>query len=234
VTEPGQTRIEPTPIRAAIGRRMSASKREAPHFYVATEIEMDALLDAIAAHNVGRDPDRRATVTAFLVRAVALALTEHPEFNAVWDGDALYRVDAVNIGVAIALEDGLIAPALLDCGPRDVDDLAAGLGELVTRARAGRLRSTEISDATFTVSNLGMFAVTAFTAIITPPQVSILATGATEPRAVVRDGEIVVRRIMTATLSSDHRAVDGASAARFLGTLKKRLEEPVGWALDRA
>jgi pyruvate dehydrogenase E2 component (dihydrolipoamide acetyltransferase) len=234
VTELGRTRIEPTPIRAAIGRRMSASKREAPHFYVATEIEMDALLDAIAAHNVGRDPDRRATVTAFLVRAVALVLTEHPEFNAVWDGEALFRVDAVNIGVAIALEDGLIAPALLDCGPRDVDDLAAGLRELVTRARAGRLRPAEISDATFTVSNLGMFAVTAFTAIITPPQVSILATAAAESRAVVRDGEIVVRRIMTATLSSDHRAVDGASAARFLVTLKKRLEEPVGWAVDRA
>ncbi len=230
MTELGRTRVEPTPIRAAIGRRMSASKREAPHFYLATEIEMDALLDATAAHNVGRDPDRRVTVTAFLVRAVALALADHPEFNAVWDGDTLYRVDAVNIGVAIALEDGLIAPALLDCGARDVEDLAAGLGELVARARAGRLRLAEISDATFTVSNLGMFAVTAFTAIVTPPQVSILATAATEPRAVVRDGEVVVRRMMTATMSCDHRVVDGASAARFLETLKARLEEPAGWA----
>jgi pyruvate dehydrogenase E2 component (dihydrolipoamide acetyltransferase) len=222
--------VEPTPIRAAVGRRMSASKRDAPHFYLSTDIEMDALLATVEERSVGRPHAERATVTAFLARAVVLSLTEHPEFNAVWDGDSLFRARSIHLGIAIALEDGLIAPALLDCRDRDVDSLATGLGDLVGRARAGKLRSAEISAATFTLSNLGMFAVSGFAAIINPPQVGILATAATEPRAVVRNGEIVVRRLLTATLSADHRAVDGAGAARFLGTLKRLIEGPTAWA----
>ena len=133
-------------------------------------------------------------------------------------------VDAINIGVAIALDDGLIAPALLDCRERGVEDLAAGLADLVARTRAGKLRGPEIADGTFTLSNLGMFEVTQFTAIITPPQVAILATARTEPRAVVRDGAVVARQVMTATLSSDHRVVDGVGAARFLATFKGLVE----------
>ena len=136
------------------------------------------------------------------------------------------RWDAINIGVAIALDDGLIAPALLDCRDRGIADLAAGLGDLVTRTRAGKLRAPEIGEGTFTLSNLGMFDVTAFTAIITPPQVAILATARTVERPVVRDGEVVIRRVMTATLSSDHRVVDGVGAAGFLGTLKTLIEAP--------
>lgn len=225
----GRVRIEPTPVRAAIARRMAASKREAPHFYVSTEIEMDALLETLRARNE-RGAGGRATVTALLVRATALALTEHPMFNAVWDGDAVYRVDSLNIGVAIALDDGLIAPALLDCRDRDVVDLAAALGDLVARARAGRLRAAEIGGATFTLSNLGMFDVTAFSAIITPPQVAILAVGRTAPRPVVRDDTVVVRQVMTATVSADHRVVDGVAAANFIATFKARLEAPQGWA----
>jgi pyruvate dehydrogenase E2 component (dihydrolipoamide acetyltransferase) len=218
-----------TPIRAAIGRRMSASKRDAPHFYVSTDIEMDGLIDAIAAADAGRDEGRRATVTAYLLRAVALTLAKHPEFNAIWEGADLYRAGEINLGVVIALDNGLIAPALLDCRDRSVDELASGLADLATRARAGRLRPAEISDATFTLSNLGMFDVTSFTAIVAPPQVAILATGTAQPQAVVRAGTVVVRTMMTATLSADHRAVDGAEAARFLGTLKGLLEEPDTW-----
>ena len=224
MTEAERVLVEPSRMRAAIGRRMVASKREAPHFYVSTDVEMDALLGAVEARNASGG--ERVTVTACLVRAVADALTEHPELNAVWDGEALYRVNRLNIGVAIALDDGLIAPALLDCAGRDVADLASALGDLATRARAGRLRSPELAEATFTVSNLGMFDVSAFTAIITPPQVAILATGRTEARPVVRDGEVVVRSLMTATVSADHRAVDGAGVARFLGTLKGKLQQP--------
>jgi pyruvate dehydrogenase E2 component (dihydrolipoamide acetyltransferase) len=230
VTGDGRTRIEPTPIRAAIARRMSASKREAPHFYVATDIEMDALLEAITRRNERGGDAPRATVTSYLIRAVALTLVEHPIFNAVWDGDAVVQVETLNIGVAIALDGGLIAPALLDCRGRTLDDVGTGLTDLVARARAGRLRAAEIGEATFTVSNLGMFDVTAFTAIITPPQVAILATARTEPRPVVRGEEIVVRRMMTATLSADHRVVDGVAVARFLGTLKGLLETPADWA----
>jgi pyruvate dehydrogenase E2 component (dihydrolipoamide acetyltransferase) len=217
-------------MREAIARRMIQSKQEAPHFYVSTEIELDRLNAAVDRHNADREPAARATLTAYLIKGVAQALTEHPAFNAVWDGETLERWDAVNVGVAIALDDGLIAPALLDCASRDVDDLAAGLADLAARTRAGRLRAPEMTDATFTLSNLGMFEVTQFTAIVTPPQVGILATGRAYERPVVRDGGIVVRRIMTATLSADHRAVDGAAAARFLGTLKALLEAPGPWA----
>lgn len=217
-------------MRRAIARRMVESKQSAPHFYLSTEIDMSALLDAVDAGNAGRAREERVTVTAYLLRAVALTLAEHPAFNAVWNGDVVERVDAINIGVAIALDEGLIAPALLDCRDRAVEDLAAGLGDLVTRTRAGKLRPPEINDGTFTLSNLGMFDVTQFTAIITPPQVAILATARTVERPVVRDGQVTTARVMTATISSDHRVVDGVGAARFLATLKGLLEAPGEWA----
>ena len=226
----GRHPVTQGPMRRAIARRMTESKQQAPHFYLSTEIEMDALMAATDRANHGRAREERVTVTAYLVRAVALTLAEHPAFNAVWNGEVIERVDAVNIGVAIALDDGLIAPALLDCRERGVADLAAGLSDLVARTRAGKLRAAEIAEGTFTLSNLGMFEVTAFTAIITPPQVAILATARTVERPVVRDGEIVVRRVMTATLSSDHRVVDGAGAAGFLGTFKGLIEAPADWA----
>ena len=217
-------------MRRAIARRMTESKQQVPHFYLSTEIEMNALLATADAANAGRAREDRVTVTAYLLRAVALTLREHPAFNAVWNGDIVEQVDAINLGVAIALDEGLIAPALLDCADRGVADLAAGLTDLVTRTRAGKLRAPEIGEGTFTLSNLGMFDVTAFTAIITPPQVAILATARTVERAVVRDGSVTVRRVMTATLSSDHRVVDGVGAARFLGTLKGLVEAPGDWA----
>lgn len=216
-------------MRAAIGRRMVQSKQQAPHFYVSADVEMEALAGRAAARNEGRPREERVTLTAYLLRALALTLRDHPAFNAVWDGETLVRVDAVNIGVAIALDDGLIAPAILDCADRPVDDLASALSDLVARTRAGKLRGPEITDATFTLSNLGMFEVSSFTAIVTPPQVAILATAKTDLRAVVRDGEVVARRILTATLSSDHRAVDGVGAARFLETFKHLVEAPDDW-----
>lgn len=221
-------------MRRAIARRMTESKQTAPHFYLSTEVAMDALLDRVDGTNEGRAREDRITVTAYLLRAVALTLAEHPAFNAVWNGDVVERVDAINLGVAIALDDGLIAPALLDCRDRSIADLAAGLGDLVGRTRAGKLRAAEINDGTFTLSNLGMFDVTQFTAIITPPQVAILATARTVERAVVRDGQVGVARVMTATLSSDHRVVDGVGAARFLATLKGLLESPESWASTEA
>lgn len=229
-TPPGRHPVSPSPMRRAIARRMVESKTTAPHFYLSTEVEMDALLAAVDRANDGRSREDRVTVTAFLVRAVALTLAEHPAFNAAWDGDVVERWDAINIGVAIALDDGLIAPALLDCRDRTIADLAAGLSDLVARTREGKLRAPEIGEATFTLSNLGMFDVTAFTAIITPPQVAILATARTVDRPVVRDGAVVIRKVMTATLSSDHRVVDGVGAARFLATLQGLLEAPSAWA----
>ena len=227
----GRHAVSQSPMRRAIARRMVESKQHIPHFYLSTEIEMDDLLDLVDAANAGRIREDRITVSAFLLRALALTLVEHPAFNAAWNGDVIERWDAINIGVAIALDDGLIAPALLDCRERTVTDLATGLADLVARTRIGKLRAPEIGEGTFTLSNLGMFDVTSFTAIVTPPQVAILATARTVERPVVRDGALTTRRIMSATLSSDHRVVDGVGAARFLGTLKGLLEVPAEWAV---
>jgi len=226
----GRHPVTPTPMRAAIARRMVQSKQSAPHFYVSRDLEMDIALDSLAALNVDRAADERISVTALVVKALALTLQGNPAFNAVWSGETLERVDAVNIGVAIDLgEGGLIAPALLGCEARSTAAIGAALRDLVTRSRAGRMRAAEISEGTFTLTNLGMLGVTSFTAIITPPQVATLATGITEARPVVRDGQVVVRRMMSATLSSDHRAVDGAGAARFLADLQARFWAPAEW-----
>lgn len=205
---------------------MAESKQRAPHFYETAEVEMDAALAFLERLNAERPRDERITVTALLLRALTAALVEHPSFNALWEGDVLVRSDAVNIGVAIDVPDGLLAPAVLSCEILDLPGTAERLRDLTARTKLGRLRAAEWSDATFTLSNLGRSEVVQFTAIVVPPQVAILATGRIEPRAVIRDGTVAIRRIMSATLSSDHRAVDGAAAARFLGTLKASLERP--------
>lgn len=221
-----------SPIRAAIARRMTQSKQQAPHFYVEAELEVDAILTVLNALNSPTRGGERVTVTACLVKAVALALASHPEFNAVWRGEGPEQVEAINVGVAVALDDGLVAPAILDCAGRDLFDINGALRDLVSRTRAGRVRPSELNDPTFTISNLGMYAdVSAFTAIITPPQVAILAAARIEPRPVVRTDAVVVRHLMSVTLSADHRAVDGAAAARFLGTLAASVRAPEAWML---
>ena len=228
--KPGRTPVTFTPMRAAIGRRMVESKSKAPHFYVSTDIEMEAVTAANNTLNEGKSGDDRVTITAWLVRALAQSLAAAPALNAVWNGETLERVDQMNIGIAIAIPDGLIAPALLDCGSKDLATISSELRDLVARTKANKLKPAEFADATFTLSNLGSFPVTQFTAIVTPPQVAILATGRSEQRAVVRDGAVVARQMLTATLSADHRAVDGALVAAFLGDLKSRLESPEGLA----
>ncbi|MFL5953304.1 MAG: 2-oxo acid dehydrogenase subunit E2 [Gaiellaceae bacterium] len=220
----GRSLVELSPMRAAIARRMVDSKREAPHFYVQSEVSMAAALDFVARlRSVAPAP---VTVTALLARACAVALGAHPRLNAVWSERGLERLDAVNLGVAVALEDGLIAPALLGADALSLAETGDALKDLVARARAKRLRAPELSEGTFTLSNLGMFDVSAFTAIVVPPQVAILATGKTIERAVVLDGEIVARPVMAVTVSADHRAVDGADVAVFLETFKSLLEAP--------
>ena len=220
------TLLPQTPMRKAIARRMSDSKREAPHFYASTEIEMDEA-GALVAEESDR-AGRRITATAALVRACVLALRESPRVNSVWTDEGLLQAEDVNIGVAVALDDGLIAPALLAADRLDLQATAAALDDLADRARTGKLRASEVSDATFTLSNLGMFQVSAFAAIVTPPQVAILATGRSMPRVLPGETGPRVVSVMTATLSADHRALDGADAARFLGTLKETLERPRG------
>ena len=226
----GRHLVELTPMRKAIARRMTNSKQQAPHFYESIEIEMDALLAALASHNRGREKERRATVTAALVCALAAALRTHPAFNAVWDGDKLQEVDAVNMGIAVDLPDGLIAPALLGCEGMNLDRdcrVAPRFGRAHARPQAPRAPRCPRRPSRF--RTLAGFPIDSFTAIVVPPQVAILATGRATERPVVHDGSVTVRRVMTATLSADHRAVDGAAAARFLADLKGSLEVPAGW-----
>ncbi|MFN2629891.1 MAG: 2-oxo acid dehydrogenase subunit E2 [Gaiellaceae bacterium] len=211
-------------MRSAIARRMVKSKQEAPHFYVATEVVMDA---AVAeTERLAAESGERVTLTSLLVRAAAAGLRAHAELNAVWGEEGLLRMRSINVGVAVALDDGLIAPALIGCDALTTLEVSAALRDLVERARTGKLRGSELTDATFTLSNLGMFEVSAFAAIVTPPQVAILATGRAY-RVPRYDGDrLVPRLVLTATLSADHRAVDGAEAGRFMNTFKQALENP--------
>lgn len=222
----GRSVVPQTKMRRAIARAMSLSKSAAPHFYVSTEVTMSAALSALEEVNTGRRREQRASLTALLIRFVALTLAEEPRFNAHYTDEGHVLVDDINVGVAIALDEGLIAPALLDCAGLGVTEISERLRDLSHRAREGRLRAAEMMGATFTVSNLGMYDVSSFAAIVNPPQVAILATGRTMSRPVVVDGDVVVRPVMTTTLSADHRAIDGVDAARFLGLFKARIENP--------
>lgn len=217
---------ELTPMRRVIGRRMAASKREAPHFYLTSEIVLDPATSLV--DRLKRQTGQRVTFTAVLVRACVVTLKEHPMLNAVWSGDELLIAEEANVGIAIALDEGLLAPAIFERDARDIASTARALESLVSRARGGKLRRAEITDATFTVSNLGMFEVSSFMPIIAPPQIAILGIG--KPARVPRyeREEIVPHSVVTATVSADHRAVDGADVARFLATFKSILESPDG------
>jgi pyruvate dehydrogenase E2 component (dihydrolipoamide acetyltransferase) len=215
--------VEQSKMRLAVARQMTASKQTVPHFYVSTEIVMDDVL-ALARRLSSAPGALRVSVSACLVRALTETLLRLPAFNTTLTPAGYVVGESVNIGVAVALDGGLVAPALLNCEKLDLQQTAIALDDLVARAHFGRLRAPEMGSATFTLSNLGMYDVTAFSAIVIPPQVAILAVGRASARPVVVDGNIVVRSVMTATLSSDHRLVDGAEAAAFLGTFKAQLD----------
>lgn len=216
--------VETTPMRAAIGRRMSLSKKEIPHVYFQTDVVVDAASAYIDV--LGAKSGARITLSAVLSRATALALREHPAFNAHWTDEGLVELADVNLAIAVAVDGGLIAPALLEADTLSVADTAEALRDVVERARSGKLRTQEITAGSFTLSNLGMFEVTSFYGIITPPQVGILTVGKTGERLKLLEGELVTEQVAVLALSCDHRAVDGADAARFLGTIKRLIEDP--------
>jgi pyruvate dehydrogenase E2 component (dihydrolipoamide acetyltransferase) len=215
--------VEPTRMRAAIAKRMHDSKTNAPHFYVQTDVEVDALLVELEEINAS-PPAVHVTMTAALAWGCAQALKTHPRFNSVWTPDGLQEVATINLGLAVALKDGLVAPAILGVGELTMIEFAQAIEDLRVRTHAQRLRPSELTDGTFTLSNLGAFPVTAFTAIITPPQIATLATARARERCVMRGGEPLATRVLTVTLSADHRAVDGADAASWLQTFKQNLE----------
>lgn len=220
-----RTPAEWTPIRRAVAKRMAAANRDVPQFHVTCRIGVDTA--RVRADFATRVSGAKVTLTAVLVHAVAAALRENPRLNAIWEGDELYLASDVNVGVAVSLDGGLVAPALLHVDRLDLLSVAEQLRDLVGRARDGGLRPAELTDGTFTLSNLGMFDVTAFAAIVTPPQVAILATGSTFTAPVLVGDQWEAADFLDATVSCDHRAVDGAEAARFLQILKRELEAPL-------
>lgn len=209
-----------TSMRATIARRLSDSKREIPHYRLVADLDAEALL-ARRARLVAAG--QRISINDLLLHAIARTLVDHPRLNAQYTGDELLQFASVDLAVAVATPGGLVTPIVRRAETRSVEQLATDVRELADRARSGRLARDDIAGGTFTVSNLGMFGVRQFDAIINPPQVAILAVGALEQRPVVRDGALAVGQRLTVTLSSDHRVVDGAMAAAFLTDLQQRV-----------
>jgi pyruvate dehydrogenase E2 component (dihydrolipoamide acetyltransferase) len=230
---PGEeVRAEPlSTMRKTIARRLQQSMQTAPHFYVTVAIETNRLAEMRASINdyAANQPNPvKVSYNDLIVKAVAVALAHMPEVNVSFDGEQLLFKSHINVGVAVAMESGLIVPVIRDADKHGVLDIARESRRLADAARSGKLKPEEFSGGTFTVSNLGMYDVEEFTAVINPPESAILAVGSIVPTPVVRDGQVVVRDIMKVTLSVDHRALDGATAARFLQELKRLLEQPMG------
>lgn len=218
-------------MRQAIARRMSQSKREAPHYYVTAEVDMtEAMAFRTSLNEAGSDAVH-VTINDLIVKACAEVLLRYPHFNAAYTDAGLRLNDTINICIAIALPDGLIAPALLDVGIKSLGAIARESHDLGERAKNGGLRAPELNDGTFTVSNLGMYGIEMLIPIIQPPQAAILGVGAVQDKPAVRDGQIVIRKLMTVALAADHRVTDGAQGGEFLRELKRTLEHPVALAL---
>ena len=231
--EPEDPAVLPlTRMRQQIARVTVRSKSEKPHFYVTSEVDMtDAMALRGQINAALADEGTRVTVNDMIIKACVDALQKHPKFNAFLDSDAIRLNDSVNVGVAMAVEDGLLMPAIMGCEGMSLKRLALASKDLADRAQNGALRPDEYTGGTFGVSNLGMFDVSTFVAIIQPPQSAILAVGTVAEKPVVRGGEIVVRQTMNATISADHRVVDGAEGARFLIEVKRSLENPLSLLL---
>ena len=235
---PEQSKSPPSPtptkkplsrMRQQIARVTVKSKTEKPHFYVSAEIDMTRAMtlrkqinDQLSEEGV------RITVNDLIVKACIESLKKFPKFNAYYQEDGIQFNDTINIAVAIAEEEGLIVPAILDCGDKTIRDLSQMVKDLAERSATGTLNNQEYTGGTFAISNLGMFDVTSFLAIIHPPQSAVLAVGTVADKPVVRDGELAIAKIMNATISADHRIVDGAEGAEFLSEVKRLLENPMG------
>ncbi|MDX2062703.1 MAG: pyruvate dehydrogenase complex dihydrolipoamide acetyltransferase [Bacteroidia bacterium] len=212
-------------MRKTIARRLSESKFTAPHFYLTLAIHMDAAAEFRAQLNA--DGARKISFNDLIVKACASALRKHPAVNSSWLGDRIRRNHSVNIGVAVAIEDGLIVPVIRNANGKGLEEISAETRSLAERARNRELQPQDWEGNTFTISNLGMFGIESFTAIINPPDSCILAVGGIQDEPVVKNGALAVAKVMRVTLSCDHRAVDGATGAQFLQTLKDYLESPM-------
>ena len=223
----GEVEVVPlTGMRKAIARRMTEAWA-APVFQITMTADMTAairLREGLVARMA--EGDAKPTYSDILTKVCAVALRRHPAVNALFAGDEVHLMPTANVGIAVAVPNGLVVPVLRSCETKTIPQLANERAELVGRTRAGGLRQDDLEGGTFTVSNLGMYGVERFVAVLNPPQAAILAVGAIEERAVVRDGEVVARPVLELTLTCDHRTVDGATASEFLRTVKQFLEEP--------
>jgi len=218
--------IELTSTRKTIARRLTEAW-QAPVFQLTVSVDMTRALE-LRERLVGRlrDGETKPTVSDLLTKVSAAALLRHPAVNAHFAGDRILRFPYAHVGMAVAAPNGLVVPVIRDADRKTIQEIAANRAELVARAREGKLQRDDLADGTFTISNLGMFGIEQFVAVLNPPQAAILAVGATEEKPVVRDGQIEVRPLMSMTITCDHRAIDGADGADFLRTVKELLEEP--------
>jgi pyruvate dehydrogenase E2 component (dihydrolipoamide acetyltransferase) len=220
-------RDEPaTQIRQTIAKRLVTSIGPVPHFFLTTDIEMDRAAEMRRGINA-LDPDLKISINDIIIKVTAAALLQHPEVNASFQEKFVRYYEHADIGVAVAIEDGLITPVVRAADQKPLSQIAAEVRELAERARSRKLKPEEYTGATFSISNLGMFGIDEFTAIINPPEGAILAVGAMTAKPIVRDNEIVIRQMMRVTMSCDHRIIDGATGAKFLQTFKKILENPL-------
>ncbi len=219
-------RVPLSRLRGAIGRRMTAAKQTVPHFYVTSEVAVDALLSLRAQLNDALPEEEKLSVNDFIVKAAALALREFPNLNSSLEGESIVRHGSIHIGIAVALEQGLMTVVARDADIKPLRALAAEIRTMVGRAREGKVRPDDVEGSTFTVSNLGMFDVDHFIAILNPPEAAILAIGSAREVPVLRNAIWVPERRMKVTLSADHRITDGAEAARWLQAFKRVIEAP--------
>lgn len=213
-------------MRQIIAERLTASTQNVPHFYLTVEIEMDSVIALRKQINATVSEAEKISVNDVIVKAAAMSLVKHQWVNASFQNNAVRFYEDADISVAVAIEDGLITPIVRAANKKGLLAISAEIKELASRAKAKKLQLEEYTGGTFSISNLGMFGIEQFTAIINPPEAGILAVGGANEKAVVRDGEIVVRSIMNVTMSCDHRVIDGATGAKFLQTFKQMLETP--------
>jgi pyruvate dehydrogenase E2 component (dihydrolipoamide acetyltransferase) len=226
-TPKGKPGLDMAEMRRAIAAAMSRAKREIPHYYLSHEIDLQAAQDRLTALNAARTPDRRLLMGALLIRATVGALAKVPELNGRFEAEPFAPSTAVHCGMAVAMRGGgLIAPAILDAQDMDADAIMDAMRDIVARTRTGRLRMSEITQGTITVSSLGETGVDALFGVIYPPQVALVGFGAPRPKPVVRDGGVVPRLCVTATLAADHRVSDGRRGALFLAEIDRLLQEP--------
>jgi pyruvate dehydrogenase E2 component (dihydrolipoamide acetyltransferase) len=227
VPTPAPTAVPVSPLRQAIARRMTVSKQTAPHFYVTVEVDMDEAMAWRARINEALGERGKVTVNDMVVKAAALALREFPALRSSYQEGGIVRHEAIHIGIAVALEEGLITVVLRDADRKPLAQIARESKELVERARSGKVRPEDIEGSVFTVSNLGMFDVEHFIAIINPPEAAIMAVGSVREVPVVKNGQLAIGQRMKVTVSADHRVTDGAEVARFLQAFRRYLENPL-------